>query len=416
VAITSSYRFRSQGPFHYRAIAGTAGAGGSAKSVNLALPIGVSGLDTTLSTDSRAIVGTLIAGRRRSTMKRIVLLLLGLLLGASSLLAQPGARRAARARARAGAARQAVADAGGKKLLHLNVDGKEREFIVYQPARIANVASPVVFVFHGTGGSGEVAYEKFGWKEKADAEGIVTVFPSALRYHIFDDELVVKGGEVKQNVSQFTTKWNFYGLQRLLDPKYTQTLYDDVKFVRAMVDTLKQSYKVDTSRFYATGFSNGAQFTGRLLVEMTDVFAAYAACSAPGAVPASVATQANETPNSPFRPRPLMHVFGELDPKLTHAVGVTAFPMDESAVAPGTAVKEKVINNLLLLLRLTDKYTYQRTNRVSAFHYTQPATTGAAPEYVFAIVKGMKHVYPNGKNYPLKAVDQFWPFFQKYRR
>jgi polyhydroxybutyrate depolymerase len=240
------------------------------------------------------------------------------------------------------------------------------------------------------------------------------VFPSALRYHIFDDELVRKG-EVQQNVTQFTTKWNFYGLQGLLDPKYTQTLSDDVKFVRAMVDAVKQSYKVDPSRFYVTGFSNGAQFTCRLLVEMTDVFAAYAACSAPGAVPASVATRANETPNSPFRPRPLMHVFGELDPKLTHAMGVTAFPMDESAVAPSTPLKEKSINNLLLLLRLADTYTYRRANRVSAFRYTQPANSGAAPEYVFAIVKGMKHVYPNGINYPLKAVDQFWPFFQKYR-
>lgn len=348
-------------------------------------------------------------------MKQAVLVGLGLLLTGSALSAQPGARQAERARPRVRAAKAAVAQVIGKKLMRVTVDGKEREFIVYQPPRIANVAAPVVFAFHGTGGSGEVAFDRFGWKEKADAEGIVTVFPSALRYHIFDDELVLKGGEVRQNVSQFTTKWNFYGLQNMLDPKYTQQLYDDVKFVRAMVDTVKQSYKVDPSRFYATGFSNGAQFTGRLLVEMTDVFAAYAACGAGSAVPAPVATRANEDTSGRFHPRPFVQVFGEVDPKLTHAMGLPAFPMDESAVAPGTPLKEKTITNLLLLLRLADKYDYRRTNRTSEFHYTQPANSGAAPEYVFTIVKVMKHVYPNGKNYPAKAVDQFWPFFQKYR-
>jgi polyhydroxybutyrate depolymerase len=347
-------------------------------------------------------------------MKKTTLLVLGLLICDSALLAQPEARRAERARARRAAASSALSGSIGKRLLHLNVDGKEREFIVYQPPRARNVRSPVVFVFHGTGGDGEVAYEKFGWKEKADAEGIVTVFPSALRYHIFDDEIVIKG-EVKQNVSQFTTKWSFYGLPGLLDPKYEQRLYDDVKFVRAMVDTVKRGYSVDPSRFYVTGFSNGAQFTARLLVEMTDVFAAYAACGAGGSLPPTVVTRATGDPNSPFRARPFMQVFGEVDPKLTHALGVSAFPMDESAVAPGTALKEKVISNTLLLLRLTDKYTYRHTGRASMFRYLQPASAGASPEYDFVILKGMAHVYPNGRNYPLKAADHFWTFFRKYR-
>jgi poly(3-hydroxybutyrate) depolymerase len=45
-----------------------------------------------------------------------------------------------------------------------------------------------------------------------------------------------------------------------------------------MIDVLKRNYAVDEDRFYATGFSNGAQFTGRLAAQMSDVFAAFALC------------------------------------------------------------------------------------------------------------------------------------------
>ena len=61
-----------------------------------------------------------------------------------------------------------------KRIDHtLSVDGKNREFIVFQPAGI-QVSSPVpvVFMLHGTSGNGEKFYSISGWKEKAAKDAI----------------------------------------------------------------------------------------------------------------------------------------------------------------------------------------------------------------------------------------------------
>jgi polyhydroxybutyrate depolymerase len=325
---------------------------------------------------------------------------------AASLLAQPQPRSRPRQRARA-ATDVAAAAEPGKRLQRIDVDGKMREFVVYRPQAIGDKPAPVVFMFHGTGGNGEKFYAISGWKEKADAAGIVAVFPSALRYRLFDDEMVIKG-QVRRDVSQFTTKWSFYGLQKLLDPKYDpQPVQDDVEFVRAIVAELRRDHSVDPRRFYATGFSNGAQFTARLAAEMPDVFAAYALVGAGGGIPAAVP--------APSRPRPLTLVLGETDPKLAHGLGVPSFPLDESALAPGTRLKEQVVAVHLKLLGLEDAYTYRNTGRVASFRFGQPLPGRASTVYELAILKGMGHVYPNGRNYPWSAADEFWRFFETHR-
>ncbi len=105
-----------------------------------------------------------------------------------------------------------------ERTIYLVVEGALREFIIYRPAQLpVDRKTPVVFAFHGTGGSGENFYQDSGWREKADAEGFMTVFPSALRYHIFDETLV-RGDQVLTNVQRFTTKWNFFDLEKLLTP------------------------------------------------------------------------------------------------------------------------------------------------------------------------------------------------------
>lgn len=300
----------------------------------------------------------------------------------------------------------------GKRTVYLQVEGVAREVIFYRPPTLpANQSVPVVFVFHGTGGSGEVAYDDFGWREKAAQEGFMAVFPSARRYRIFDETLV-KNGQVLHDVQRNTTKFNFFGLDELLDPAFpNQYLYDDVKFVQAILAVLKQHYAVDASRFYATGFSNGSQFAQRLLVQMSDVFAAFAVCSSGRGFDQAEAAQTNVYTNAPFQPRPVMQMVGELDPKLNYAAKVEAFPLDESAAAPGTWTSY-TMQGFVLLLGLPSTYEYRRTTRASTFHY---GGTGAVT-YDFVIVEGMRHIYPNGENFSFAAVDVFWPFLKQYHR
>lgn len=303
-------------------------------------------------------------------------------------------------------------EASGKRTVILRVEGVAREVIVYRPANLpTNKPVPAVFVFHGTGGSGEVAYDNFGWKEKADAEGFMAVFPSALRYHIFDETLV-QNGKVLHDVQRNTTKWNFFGFEQKLDPAYpNQHLYDDVKFVQTIIELLTRHYTVDAERFYVTGFSNGGQFAQRLLVQMSDVFAAFTLCGIGRGFNQENVTHANDYTSAPFQPRAVMHMVGELDPKLAYAAQVEAFPLDESAAAPGTWTNF-VMQSFVQLLGLSADYEYKRTARAAVFHY---GGTGATT-YDFVIVEGMRHIYPNGENFSFAAVDVFWPFMKQHHR
>src|SRR5437867_12595922 len=81
-------------------------------------------------------------------------------------------------------------DDAGKKTFNLSAEGVMRKVIVYRPAHLpAGKQTPVVFAFHGTGGSGENFYEETGWKEKAHSEGFMVIYPTALKYHIFEETL-----------------------------------------------------------------------------------------------------------------------------------------------------------------------------------------------------------------------------------
>lgn len=302
----------------------------------------------------------------------------------------------------------------GKQVYHLEVDGVQREFIVYRPENLSATAEvPVVFVFHGTSGTGEKFYNTTNWKKTADAEGFMTVYPTALKYHVFSEEKVMDGA-VRSNVSQYTTKWNAYELPSLLDPEYPdQTPADDVAFTRAIVDFINENYATDEARFYATGFSNGGQFVTRLAVEMTDVFAAFAPAGA-GIIYDQVLAALETDPIADFEPRPVLQTVGEEDPKLTFYLGVPALNMGESAAVDGDPVKDDFISGFLELEHLKDAGTYEVKNNVAHFGYEQRLNSTEDGSYDLLIMPGMGHTYPNGKNYPVDIVKILWPFFSEH--
>ncbi|MDQ5951972.1 MAG: polyhydroxybutyrate depolymerase [Patescibacteria group bacterium] len=301
----------------------------------------------------------------------------------------------------------------GKQTFHIEEDGVQREFIVYRPENLSvDEEVPVVYMFHGSGQSGEIFYKDSGWVDQADAGGFMVVFPTALKYHVFSEEKVVKG-QVKNDVAVYQSKWNSYELASLLDPKYPgQELADDMDFTRDMVAFVNDNYATDTSRIYATGFSNGASFTSRLAVEATDIFAAFAPTSAGRIIDGVLAAVAEDDGES-FTPRPVIQVIGSLDPKLTHAAEVEEFTTDESANTDGDAIKESYISGWIALEGLEDSYTYESISGSGHFTYAD-STTGADNEYQLYVIDGMKHVYPNGENFRFDVTDVYWDFFKQY--
>ncbi|MBI1312315.1 prolyl oligopeptidase family serine peptidase [bacterium] len=77
----------------------------------------------------------------------------------------------------------------------------------------------------------------------------------------------------------------------------------DLKFFDAVLKTLREKYKVDNSRIYSTGHSNGGGFTYLLWVARGEQFAAFAPCAA---VNRAFLKQ-------PPEPRPILHIAGTHD-------------------------------------------------------------------------------------------------------
>src|SRR5690606_4407811 len=79
----------------------------------------------------------------------------------------------------------------------------------------------------------------------------------------------------------------------------------------AMIADLKERYPIDEKRIYATGFSNGAQFSYRLACELSDVLAAVAPVNGQG-----ILADCN-----PSRPIPILSFHGSEDPCLPYEGG-----------------------------------------------------------------------------------------------
>jgi polyhydroxybutyrate depolymerase len=161
------------------------------------------------------------------------------------------------------------------------VEGDSREALVAVPAAAKTTATPLVFVFHGHGGTMRNAARTFAlhthWPES------LVVYPQGL---------------------------NTPG--RLTDPEGRRPGWQhatgeqndrDLKFFDAMLVSLKADYRIDESRIYSTGHSNGGGFTYLLWAARGDVLAAVAPSSA-----AAARTIGD------LKPKPALHIAGETDP------------------------------------------------------------------------------------------------------
>lgn len=161
------------------------------------------------------------------------------------------------------------------------VDGGRRQALVHVPAQATTNPAPVVFVFHGHGGTRHHAARTFAihthWPEA------IVVYPQGLN----------TPGQLTDPEGKRS------GWQRRLGDQDNR----DLKFFDAMGASLKQEYRVDARRLYATGHSNGGAFAYLLWVARGEQFAALAPS---GAAALRVLPQ--------LKPKPVLHIAGENDP------------------------------------------------------------------------------------------------------
>jgi poly(3-hydroxybutyrate) depolymerase/6-phosphogluconolactonase (cycloisomerase 2 family) len=122
---------------------------------------------------------------------------------------------------------------------------------------------PLVVDFHGLTSNPTIQAGASGFRELADAEGFVVAYPLGL----FGNR-VMPEGETGPGPS--------FNAGPLCCGGAALAGTDDVGFARAIVQAVAAEAKIDRTRVYATGLSNGASMSARLACEAADVFAAVA--------------------------------------------------------------------------------------------------------------------------------------------
>jgi polyhydroxybutyrate depolymerase len=139
------------------------------------------------------------------------------------------------------------------------VGGVKREALAAVPEKAPEGGFPVVFVFHGHGGTMRNSARKFALHE---------LWPEAIV--VYMQGLPTPG--------RFDPNGTRPGWQKLDADQENR----DLRFVDAVVADLKGRHEVNEKRMYVTGHSNGGGFTYVLWRNRPDVFAAFAPSAAGG--------------------------------------------------------------------------------------------------------------------------------------
>lgn len=172
--------------------------------------------------------------------------------------------------------------------LDIVVNDVARTGFVYATAAAKEKPTPVVFVWHGHGGTALHAGRGFAMHKH---------WPEA--------------------ISVYLQGLNTPG--KLTDPEGKKPGWQhgagvegdrDLKLFDAVLARLQENYKVDAKRIFSTGHSNGGGFTYLLWQTRPEVFCAFAPSAAASARLANAGT---------WKPKPCMHVAGTQDPLVKYA-------------------------------------------------------------------------------------------------
>ena len=260
--------------------------GGEGRGIARNLPVRTCGVHTearkTVSFDhSSALPMSFHRPRSRATLSCILVLSVVCIATTAPSVLQAQAAQEAPAR------RGKRAEAALKDLTRREwtVGETAREALLHVPKTAKDEPAPLVFAFHGHGGTMQRAAVMFHYHD---------VWPEAIVVYM---QGLNTPGRLTDPEGKRPGWQNVPGAQ---DDR-------DLKFFDAVLASLKADYKVDDSRIYATGHSNGGGFTYLLWRTRGDVFAAVApsAASGPGAEWAKRLAD--------LKPKPVLHLAGEKD-------------------------------------------------------------------------------------------------------
>lgn len=233
--------------------------------------------------------------------------------------------------------------------MQFKVGDSTRTALAYFPKNATTIASPVIFAFHGHGGTALNFYNKCHF-EKLWPEAII-IFPQGLNT---PGSLTDPEGK--------KTGWQ----------NQTGKMNDrDLEFFDVMLSDLHKKYKINDQQIYATGHSNGGGFAYLLDAERGAVFAAVA----PSAAVAGIG-KANL-----LKPKPVMHIMGEND------------PLVKPAFQRLTIASLKRVNK-----------SESEGEKTGEFTTAYKSTIGNYPVVTY--------IFPGGHTYPMGVVEEIVKFFK----
>ena len=259
--------------------------------------------------------------------------------------------------------------------------GEKRDYLLYVPKSYDSTRpTALVISMHGAGLWGAAQKETSQWNSLADRERFIVVYPSGV------------GGN---------------GI-RVWRAEPGPDLMKDVRFISELIDTLKRSYNIDSTRIYANGLSNGGGMSFVLSCTLSDRIAAVGMVGAAQTLPWTWCKDDRAVPMIAFH--------GTADPEIPYNGGSSWISPRPFPSTPGWA-ERWARRNRCGADPVESKVAADVTRRT----YTNCADDAAVVLYT---VHGGGHTWPGGKPLPewfvgrtsrsIDATSLMWAFFREH--
>jgi polyhydroxybutyrate depolymerase len=276
----------------------------------------------------------------------------------------------------------------------ITVDGHNRTYELHVPASYkGEQAVPLVVVLHGRTRTGHITAGLTQFDAVADAHGFLVVYPDGLD--------------------------NSWADGRGVTPSDTDGI-DDVKFLSELIRKLARNYKIDPSRVFVTGYSNGGFMSLRVACELSGQVAAV------GVVAATMG-EITSSHCHPERPVSVMLIQGTKDPLVPFQGGPMGANGSHGMILSLQKTAEKWVgldacDSKPESSAIADKAADGTNIRRDIF---SGCKEGA--EVIAYTVEGGGHTWPGGKPYlpesvigktsgNMDASEVLWEFFSKHSR
>ncbi|MGW4245123.1 extracellular catalytic domain type 1 short-chain-length polyhydroxyalkanoate depolymerase [Nocardia sp. NPDC004722] len=277
----------------------------------------------------------------------------------------------------------------------LDYGGMHRQYLIHYPANRPGGPMPAVLVFHGGGGTAQNTAGAFGFDKLADQDGFIAVYPDG-----------------------YEKSWND---GRGDDTNASAAHIDDVGFVAAVIDRIIAEDKVDPTRVYATGISNGGMFTEDLGCRLSGKLAAIAPVAGP-------LPQADQSACTPSHPMPVLEIHGTSDPIVPYDGGVVRVTSGHHGPGSSPVLSVDATQQFWRQQNGCDAATTtplpQQTDDGTTVTLTSSDCSGGAQVQLYSIAGG-GHTWPDGPQYlpqalvgkvshQFDATDVIWQFMSRF--